>query len=93
MPSFEWDDQKDKFNQEKHGISFVEAKQVFADPYRVVALDTKHCQEEKRFYCFGKVSSGIITVRFTYRNAVIRIIGAGFWRRGKEIYEKNNQIY
>lgn len=92
MPSFEWDDHKDRSNREKHGVSFAEAKKVFSDPHRVVALDTKHSQEEKRFYCFGKVGRGIITVRFTYRNTVVRIIGAGFWRRGKEIYEKNNQV-
>ncbi len=29
-----------------------------------------------------------MTVRFTYRENVIRIIGAGYWRRGKKIYEK-----
>lgn len=27
-------------------------------------------------------------VRFTYREDVIRIIGAGYWRRGKAIYEQ-----
>jgi len=29
-----------------------------------------------RYYCFGKVGDGILTVRFTYRNNVIRIIGS-----------------
>ena len=40
------------------------------------------------FYCFGRVGGGIMTVRFTYRKKVIRIIGAGFWRKGRKIYEK-----
>jgi uncharacterized protein len=31
-----------------------------------------------------------MTVRFTYRDDVIRIIGAGYWRKGKSIYEKEN---
>jgi hypothetical protein len=32
-------------------------------------------------------------VRFTYRSDVIRIIGAGYWRKGKRIYEQENQIH
>lgn len=31
-------------------------------------------------------------MRFTYRNEVIRIIGAGYWRKGKRIYEQENQV-
>jgi hypothetical protein len=34
----------------------------------------------------GKVDEGIMTVRFTYRKRKIRIIGAGYWRKGKDIY-------
>ena len=49
-----------------------------------------HSKTEARFYCFGKVGDGIMTVRFTYRNDVIRIIGAGYWRKGKKIYEKHS---
>lgn len=37
--------------------------------------------------------SGILTVRFTYRGSVIRIFGAGYWRKGKAIYEHENQIH
>jgi hypothetical protein len=31
-----------------------------------------------------------MTVRFTYRAGVIRIFGAGYWRKGKKIYEREN---
>jgi hypothetical protein len=31
-----------------------------------------------------------LTVRFTYRQGVIRIFGAGYWRRGKQLYEREN---
>ncbi len=48
---------------------------------------------KKRFYCLGKVSDAIMTVRFTYRKNKIRIIGAGYWRQGKKIYERENQIH
>jgi uncharacterized protein len=52
----------------------------------------RHGDKEKRFYCVGRVFNGIMTVRFTYRNNKIRIIGAGYWRKGKKIYEKESKI-
>jgi uncharacterized DUF497 family protein len=90
--SFEWDSDKDAENQRKHGVSFSLAQQAFLDPRRVIARDLTHSKSEERFYCFGMVGEGILTVRFTYRTEVIRIIGAGYWRRGKRIYEQENQI-
>jgi len=90
---FEWDDQKDKENQSKHGISFAVAQLAFLDPHRVIAEDVSHSSEEDRFYCIGKIDEGITTVRFTYRDEIIRIIGAGYWRRGKKIYEEENKIH
>ena len=74
---FDWDRDKDLVNQEKHGVSFAEAQYAFADPRRVIAEDLSHSEREKRYYCFGQVSGGILTVRFTYRDGVIRIFGAG----------------
>ena len=91
--SFEWDDAKDLVNQAKHGLSFSEAQFAFADPDRVIARDLEHSDEEDRYYCFGRLGEGIVTVRFTYRDKVIRIFGAGYWRKGKRIYERENQIH
>jgi uncharacterized protein len=85
---FEWDMNKDKQNQEKHGVSFTLAQYAFADSDRVIAEDVDHSHSEKRYYCFGKIGDEVMTVRFTYRENRIRIIGAGYWRKGKEIYEK-----
>ena len=90
---FEWDPKKDHENQERHGVSFAEAQFAFADPHRVIAADHAHSLTENRHYCFGRFGDGILTVRFTYRENVIRIFGAGFWRKGKQIYEHENQIY
>jgi len=59
----------------------------------VIAEDISHSKTEKRYYCFGKVGGDIMTVRFSYREGVIRIIGAGYWRKGKKIYEKENKIH
>jgi uncharacterized DUF497 family protein len=87
---FEWDKVKDLLNQEKHHISFIEAEKAFADPFRVISEDIEHSTEhEKRYYCFGKIVEEIVTVRFTYRNNIIRIIGAGYWRKGRKSYEEN----
>ena len=88
---FEWDSSKDKQNQDKHGVSFELAQYAFADPNRVIAEDISHSQKEKRYYCFGKVGDGIITVRFTLRGGTIRIIGAGYWRKGRKLYENENK--
>ena len=38
-------------------------------------------------------AKGIATVRFTYRDKVIRIFGAGYWRKGKQIYEQENEVH
>jgi len=84
---FEWDKKKNKENQNKHGLSFEVAQYAFADPNRIIAEDLSHSDKEKRYYCFGKVNEGVITVRFTYRKYIIRIYGAGYWRKGKKIYE------
>lgn len=90
---FEWDTDKDKLNQEKHGVSFALAQLAFLDHRRVILEDLEHSDEEKRFYCLGNVARGILTVRFTYRKNKIRIIGAGYWRKGKKIYERENKIH
>ena len=90
---FQWDSKKDSENQDKHGVSFTEAQFAFADPRRVIAEDHSHSSIEKRHLCFGRIGDGILTVRFTYRNDVIRIFGAGYWRKGKQIYERENQVH
>jgi uncharacterized DUF497 family protein len=92
-PDFEWDDEKERLNISKHGVSFALAQLAFLDERRVILEDMDHSDEEKRYYCLGKVAEGIMTVRFTYRKNRIRIIGAGYWRKGKDIYERENKIH
>jgi uncharacterized protein len=91
--SFEWDEDKNKQNQLKHGLPFEIAQYAFADSKRVIAEDISHSGREKRYYCFGRVADEIVTVRFTHRGGVIRILGAGYWRKGRKIYEEENQIH
>jgi hypothetical protein len=86
--AFEWDPRKNETNVAKHGVSFLDAQRAFLDPNRIIAQDLGHSRDETRYYCFGKVDGAVVTVRFTYRNQTIRIFGAGYWRQGRKIYEK-----
>jgi uncharacterized DUF497 family protein len=88
---FEWNEGKNAENLKKHGVSFSDAQYAFGDPRRIVAEDLAHGIGERRYYCFGRVPGGILTVRFTHREGVIRIFGAGYWRKGKAIYERENE--
>ena len=93
VTQFEWDSDKEVENIAKHGVSFVEAQFAFADERCILGLDLAHSDVEPRFYCFGRIARGILTVRFTVRSGVIRIIGAGLWRKGKVAYERENSLY
>lgn len=86
--TFEWDEEKNHENLEKHGISFEEAQQAFFDRKRIILEDAKHSQSERRFFCIGLINDKIATVRFTPRMNVIRIFGAGYWREGRKLYER-----
>ena len=86
----EWDEDKDRENQKKHTVSFSIAQHAFLDPHRIIVEDEEHSTEENRYYCIGRVRDGIMTVRFTYRGNIIRIYGAGYWRKGRKLYEDQN---
>ncbi len=90
---FEWSETKNRINIEKHGVSFYDAQYAFADPRRLILEDVSHSVDEKRFFCIGKTIDGVVTVRFVCRGQKIRILGAGYWRKGKKLYEKTHQIY
>jgi uncharacterized DUF497 family protein len=86
-----WNSKKEALNLSKHGVTFVEAQSAFLDPLRVIAIDDAHSKREPRLFCIGRSQRRILTVRFTRRGDGIRIIGAGYWRKGKELYEKTNR--
>jgi len=88
--SFVWDSVKELTNVVKHSVDFSTAARVFKDPNRKIYTDAKHGKKEERFFCIGKVDNRTLTVRFTYRQRRIRIIGAGYWRKGARYYEKKD---
>ena len=76
---FEWDEQKNKINKEKHKISFEEAETAFYDEYAIVIDDPDHSQEEDRFIILGlSTKANLLVVCHCYRasDTVIRIISA-----------------
>jgi len=95
MSDFEWDEAKNLENLQKHGVSFYEAQYAFMDKCRVIAKDLSHSHGEARYFCIGQnqARTAILTVRFTYRNNCIRIFGAGYWRKGRKIYEQANSVH
>jgi uncharacterized DUF497 family protein len=68
----------------RHGFRSL-AQRAFFDPRRVIAEDLSHSTTEQRYFCFGEVEGGIMTVRFTWREPHIRIFGAGYWRKGRNL--------
>jgi len=88
---FEWDEEKSELNKKVHGLDFKEATEAFRDPDRVVAVNERHSQKEQRFYLMGLIKGRVATIRFTYREPYVRLIGAGYWRKGRKLYEKENK--
>jgi hypothetical protein len=85
---FEWDENKSVENVRKHGVSFESAQRAFLDMKRKIYHDEKHSTGEDRYFCYGMVEREILTVRFTIRKDKIRIIGAGYWRKGRKAYHE-----
>ena len=72
---FDWDKVKARSNLKKHGISFLEAKTVFNDPFLFTFPDEEHSIVEARFVSIGISARGrVLIVVHTYRDEIIRII-------------------
>ena len=75
---FEWDPEKDRANQAKHGVSFEEASELFSGGEDFLEIyDATHSFDEDRFIAIGSTSSGVLVVVYTERrDDVIRILSA-----------------
>jgi uncharacterized DUF497 family protein len=87
---FEWDRDKGKRNQKKHGVSFEEASTVFADPLSATIHDPLHSDEEDRYVILGESNRRrLLVVAFTDRDDRIRIISARIAsRKERKQYEE-----
>lgn len=72
MLSFEFDDQKSRINLEKHGIDFVQAQELWSDPY-LIEIPAKTA-DESRFMVIGSIKGKHWSAVITYRSKNIRII-------------------
>ncbi len=95
---FEWDESKARINFEKHGISFDEARTIFADPLLVTYVDEFHSNKEERFISVGlsernRVLLAVHTEREeTNEVIVIRIISCRkATQTERKRYEKENE--
>lgn len=80
MVLFDWDPEKARINQNKHGIGFELAKRVWDDPLHVILPD-RFEDGERRWHALGTVGTfTVLVVVHTYRGSAgeerIRIIGA-----------------
>jgi uncharacterized DUF497 family protein len=91
---FEWNETKNRLNQEKYGISFEEAKEVFYDALQISKLDHRFNYFEERWITLGATQKEkLLVVANLYFSEegeeIIRIISA---RRAtnneRNIYEK-----
>ena len=89
---FEWDEDKNTINKEKHKISFETAAYVFDDPYYIKMFDFEHSVDEDRYIAIGKVGD-IVFVVFTERKDTIRLISARLATNAERSLYYDQDIY
>lgn len=92
---FEWDYNKEKANQRKHGISFEEAKNIFYDPFSITINDPIHSMAEERFIDIGLSEKlRLLVVVYTQRGSKIRLISCRKASlKEQKIYEQSKYEY
>jgi uncharacterized protein len=85
---FEWHDQKCQANLAAHGIDFEDAIAIWESPV-IEVLSPQFHHGEERFLAIGQLLGRVITVVFTWRGEVRRLISARAARHNeRENYEK-----
>jgi uncharacterized DUF497 family protein len=90
LTGFDWDEGNLLKNWEKHGVSHLEAEQVFFNEPLIVFEDLKHSLEGSRWYVLGRTDeSRKLMIVFTIREDRIRVISSrDMSRTERDIYEK-----
>lgn len=73
---FEWDENKNAENFQKHGVRFEEAEKAFEDENAVELYDELNSDEEIRYQIIALSPRRLLFVAFTVREEKIRIISA-----------------
>ena len=87
---FQWDRDKSRVNEAKHGVTFEEATEIFADSLSSTVADPGPSEDEQRLVIFGRSSTyRYLVASFTERGDRIRIISARtMTRRERATYEQ-----
>ena len=90
MLIFEWDAEKARENEQKHGVTFIEASEVFDDDLSSAVRDPDHSADEERYLIFGIDKQGRHrVVSYTERGDRIRLISARpMTARERRAYER-----
>ena len=73
---FEWDSQKAKINVDKHEVEFIEAAEVFLDPF-VQVVNTREADDKAREAVVGMTKKWrLLYVAYVWRRLALRIISA-----------------
>lgn len=90
MLVFEWDPGKARENEQKHGVTFLEASEVFDDEHSSSVRDPDHSLDEERHLIFGISKQGRhLVVAYTERAVRIRLISARqMTSRERKAYER-----
>lgn len=90
---FEWDPDKATENLRKHGVDFVEASEIFGDPFELTIPDPGHSEGEGRFLSLGlSPTARVLVVAYTEREGRIRIIHARVAEpRERRAYESDQE--
>ena len=73
---FRWNKAKARKNYRKHGVTFDLAKAVFNDAFAIELLDDRCDYSEERLVIIGRVEGRILSVAYSERDDVIRMISA-----------------
>lgn len=84
---FEWDEEKRQINLDKHGIDFIDAKDIWAGSVLEIASLQDH--DEERMISVGEIGGVIITVIYTWRGENRRLISARKARKNEQEDYKN----
>jgi uncharacterized DUF497 family protein len=83
----EWDEAKRLSNVAKHGLDFRDAAQLFAEP--VLESEARTIAGERRWQMTGRIGRAIVTLIFTRRGEIIRVISL---RRARHAERTRYQI-
>lgn len=90
VEGFDWDAGNARKSERKHGVSQIEAEQVFFNRPLIVADDTRHSGAEPRLHALGRTDAGrLLHVAFTLRRqgTLLRVISA------RDMHRKERAVY